>query len=462
MCWAGLLLIAISGPLLADEELKPLKMDSPIQPDSPYSQFVGELLGNAYASLGYRLKLESMPLGRSFIEADEGRLDGLRDRGQSIGGVYPNLIQVPFPLYDFNLVLLADRRRCGLCELGDLNSLVTLRGFQFQEDYFNRQPVHPQILKLGDTNAVLDMLRLKRVDAAVMTELIVPASFYQSSAHWIQYPLDNASIFHYLHAKHASLARKLASKLEEMELTGEVWRLRQKYGIPPIHIAPSLGPSSKVSAISRNWQGYTDTPQSTYWRMLAEVFADQAVELETRQSNWKRAKQEFVEGRFDMLVGAYAYEVPADALRSNVHIDYEYPVVAVAADASRLTAMLDGGKPGKACHVLGYEFASWLPANLEIYEASTLLDCVKLLQSQRVDLLVDFSYNLSDEEKAIYVQREIKEALPLFVVFQNTSRGHLLRKIFEQSFRHLVASGAAAGYFPDQASYQQARLTKSP
>lgn len=462
MRWAWSLLLVLSCPVLIAEELKTLKMDSPIQPDSPYSLFVGELLGTAYASLGYRLELESMPLGRSFIEADEGRLDGLRDRGQSIANAYPHLIQVPFPLYDFNLVLLADRRRCGLCELSDMNSLVTLRGFQFQEDYFSALAVHPPLIKLGDTKAVLDMLTLKRVDAAVLTELIVPPSFYQSSDHWIQYPLDSASIFHYLHAKHTTLARKLASKLEEMELTGEVWQLRQKYGIPPIHVAPSLGPAGKISAISGSWQGYTDTPQATYWRMLRRAFAEQRVEVETQPSNWKRAKQAFAEGRFDMLIGAYAFEIPPGALLSDVHIDYEYPVVAVGTDAQSLALMLDRGEPGKACHVLGYEFVKWLPVNIEIYETSTVENCLKLLQNQRVDMLVDFSYNLTDEELTGFAQREIKEALPLFVAFQNSNRGHLLKKIFEQGFRDLVASGEVADYFPDQFSYRQARLTKSP
>ncbi|WP_102794205.1 hypothetical protein [Bowmanella denitrificans] len=452
--------VALCKPLFAEDALIPLRMDSPIQPDSPYSLFVGELLGNAYASLGYRLDLQNMPLGRSFLEAEEGRLDGLRDRGQTIAKAYPNLLQVPFPLYDFNLVLLADRRRCGLCALSDVDTLVTLRGFQFQQDYFSRQPSTHQIIKLGDTESVLDMLTLKRVEAAVLTELIVPPGFYRSSPHWIQYPLDSATIYHYLHHKHADLAVKLANKLQEMELTGEVWQLRQKYHIPPLQTDLRAELGSRISAVSANWRGFTDTPEGTYWRILLSALAQSGLQVQIRQSNWKRAKQEFAEGRADILVGAYDFEVPDNGLRSNVHIDYEFPVMAIAHSDDALDRYISGGQAGKACYVLGYEFANWLPGNIEVYEASSMPDCLKLLQNQRVDLLVDYSYNLKDEEKQHLVMREIKEALPLFVVFQNTSRGHLLRKTFEKGFRQLVASGEVAGYFADQAGYRQARLVK--
>ncbi|MDF2178527.1 hypothetical protein P2G88_09700 [Aliiglaciecola sp. CAU 1673] len=443
----------------AQEPHKPLiTLDGNEISGTPHSQYVEALLTQAYDKVGYRVRFEPMPLARSFLEANDGVLDGLRARMQGVEKTYPNLVPVPYPLFEFRTLLIADRRRCGICDLSQLSHLVTLRGALSQQAYFSGMSSTPEIREVTHPNTALDMLAAQRTQAAVLPEPLIPPAFYRQSAHWITYPLDTALDFHYLHKRHQAFAQKLGKVLQEMDDKGEIGQLRQEFGIVPPFEQLRRQSIGSVNAVSSEWEDYTDTADGTYWQILKASLKDKGIKVKHAVTNWKRAKADFMAGKYDMLVGAYEFEIPGEKLLSNLHIDYEQPVIAIGADKANLHALLAGQINGNACHVLGYEFAQWLPKNINIYESSNLRDCFNLLSKGRLDMVVDYDFNLSDAAKTKYQTVEVRESLPVFVVFHSDQRGRLLHHYFEQGFRTLIMNGEAAALFPGPNSYETALL----
>lgn len=446
--------------VMATASQKPLlRFDGQNIAGSPYGLFVEELLNRAYDRQGYRIEYLPLPLARSFREANEGRLDGLRARIEGIESEYPYLVKVDYPLFDFTVELIGDRRQCGLCDLSQLDNLVTLRGFEAQQRLFASLGLDMAVRAVSDSQQALDMLSARRVPAVVLSGGMLPKGFIQGSVHWIRHTLAILPDYHYLHQSHAALAEQIGAELHAMESSGEIALLRTKHGIPAsVSTQPASVQVGPVSAVSSDWQGYTDTEQGVYWKILRSAFASSGLQVTSDLSNWKRAKAEFAEGRYDILVGAYDYEVPVGGLRSDVHIDYELPVLAIGHDRQRMQRQIKGHDVARGCHVLGYDFSRLLGENIEMYEVSQLDDCMKMLSNGRLDMVFDYLYNLTEEERQSLSVLEISDEQPLFLVFQDTVRGRHLKRLFEQAFREQVVSGRVAGFFPDAESYSTARL----
>lgn len=425
---------------------------------TPAAMFVQELLENAYSNIGYQVTYREVPLARSFVEANSGRLDGLRARIGTVADKYENLVKVPFNLLDFRLVLLADRRVCGVCNLKQLKHVVVPRGMKAFEDFHSGHEDHLVITEVTDIEQALSMLSEGKTQAIILPDISLPADYLSSRQHWIKQTLAVMPDYHYLNKKHQAVVPMVLAELEKMQSSGEISALRKKYNVPeviPEFAEQNLGTVTGIAAV---WFGFTDTADATYWKILSTIFNSTNSKFSHNVTNWKKAKQKFYDGEIDLLVGAYQFEVGDNMLRSEVHIDYEVPVHAYGKDEAKLKAQLAGEEPATVCYPLGYDFNQWLPDTIMNYEVPTFFDCERLFVAGKVDILMNYSLDLLPEITEVYPNVEVEEGKPLFVAFQDNERGRRLKHVFEKGFMSLIESGVLASYYPDKENFDRAKI----
>lgn len=423
--------------------------------------FVQEVLETAYQQIDYKITYLTLPLARSFVEANEGRIDGLRFRVGNTAEKYPNLIAVPHPLLEFKVVLIADRRKCGMCDLQQMHKVATIRGLKAVEDEISSKPfidMNLQITEYTNLEQAMVLLKAQKIDGLIMTDIDLPVDLFKNSPYLIKQILSTRTDYHYLHNSHAEVVKRLSVVLKQMEDAGQIGLLRDKYGITKPTEDPMITEFGKVSAISGSWVGFTDSNDGSYWRLLKDIYQGSNTSFTHKVGNWKRAKAKFARGELDMLVGAYAHETDETMLLSDLHIDYETSVYALGSDKDKLSKLLNGDMPGTACYVIGYDFNQFLPSTISIHETENPTDCERLLQAGRVDLLVGYDMDMSEQIKLDYASQLILEAQPLFVVFHNNDRGKLLHNVFEKKFRQILKDGKLGDYYTNPADQISAHL----
>ena len=446
----------------ASGEQKSLLIDGPGQSNS--ALFVQEVLEVAYQQLGYDVEYLRLPLARSFVEANEGRLDGLRFRVDSTEEKYSNLIAVPFPLLEFDVVLIADRRKCGMCKLEHLQNIATVRGLKAVEDIIASErfkALKLNVRKYTNVQQAMVLLHAQKIDGVMMTDIDFPDELSKNKHYLIKQSLSRRTDYHYLNKKHLDLVQPLFAVLMNMQETGKIPSLRAKYGIDNIKqdaMAYTLG---QISAISDSWEGVTESDDGAYWQLLKDIYQE-GNSFTHQVSNWKRAKAKFKNGDVDILVGAYAHEVDETMLLSDLHIDYEASVHAISADQDKLNKLLTGEMPGTVCYVIGYDFNRFIPTSIGVHEAPTSEDCERLLKACRVDMIIGYELYMSEEVRSTYFQKLVLDAQPLFVVFHNTEKGKLIRDIFEKNFRQLLNEGKLADYYKLSADQVRSNLIIQP
>lgn len=451
----------VTGVSAKPESGRVLELDG--SDPTPSTQYIETILEEAYAQIGYTLTYRQLPLGRSFVEVDKGRLDGLRARVDGATEKYPNLVKVPFEIFDFRLVLLADRRVCGICDVSSLASIATTRGMMAFEGYFSSHQVNAHIIRMTTADQALELLTAGKVEAVILPEPMVPESFYQRNHHWMQRTLAVLPDFHYLNKQHVHLVPRLVDALNHLKQSGRITELQEMYNISPAERDFAEAELGRVDLVSGNWRGMTDSADARYWKILRRVFADEVasdhnVTLSTSPMAWLQARQAFEAGKADILVGAQANEISGDYLRSDLHIDYDAPVFAFGFDRLRIETMLNGDTAGKACMEAGYGFEQWLPDNVDVRSGSNQQQCRTLLADGAVDMVITYSVDWPEDAFESWVNVQFLEPRPLFLAFHKSAKGRKLKHIFETEFERLIQSDQIANYFDSSENLADANL----
>ncbi|WJG08915.1 hypothetical protein [Aliiglaciecola sp. LCG003] len=453
--WLGLLASA-SGQHKTIELPTTLILDGPSE--TPEALYVQRVLETAYAQIGYTVTYGNVPLARSYIEANAGRLDGLRARVDGAVENYSNLMKVPFEILNFEMVLIANRSKCGACSLSNIGKVAVARGFKAFEDYRQSQRFPIDVLYLTTPEQAFNLLISGKVNGVIMSTTNLPKAYDSLDQNWIKTTLSTLPDFHYLHKKRRTLIPQLLGVLKQMDASGQLLQLQQKYQVNSPSLQRETPEFGTIGLVTDSWGGYTDTPESTYIKAVRQVYSTTAQGVTTKRVNWKRAKQLFYDQKADILVGAYAFEEGENGRRSDIHIDYEYPVIAFAKQPQRLAKLLAGDGTGTACYLLGYGLDSVLPDNIISYEVGQPADCLRLLENDRIDMILNYEVDLPAQLVQQYAKQQVLDAQPLFVVFHNTPRGQALKSVFETGFRKLINSGQLRTYFPSNNEYDNANF----
>lgn len=219
----GLFFGFLASDLLASEK-KTLLIDGPAE--RPAAMYMQNVLEMAYSELGYQLSYSSVPLARSYIEADHGKLDGLRGRVEDIEFDFPNLIQLPVPLLSFDLILVIDEKQCTGCDLKDLNNVGSVRGFRALDNFLENTALPFEIVRFTSQSQTIEMLISGKIQGAIVAEAMLTDASIENIDHWRTFPLTKVDIYHYLHKKNQGLVAPLTDILNQMDKNGELAKLK--------------------------------------------------------------------------------------------------------------------------------------------------------------------------------------------------------------------------------------------
>lgn len=221
-----------------------------------------------------------------------------------------------------------------------------------------------------------------------------------------------------------------------------MWLVRFLMCFALIQIAFTCSAES-VKVASAHWREFSEPGgQGIYLNLIERSFDKHLLEFDV--GSFARAKRLFKNHKADILVGVYKDDdtLPRDILYPKYHLDHEFPVVAIYKPR---TTKLRHSEDFKSLTVGWYEeyaYDRFVPTHGQTYRFADIRKALDLLESGKVDVVVDHIYNLDERQLKIFETVELQGRMPIWVVFQNTEKGKRLKAHFETSFEQLYKSQA--------------------
>ncbi len=209
--------------------------------NSPAAQYSQALINEAYTRLGIKADFIDVPFGRSLVESNKGVLDGEIARVLRVTEHYPNLLTVPYILFDTEVYLYINQQQCPKCTLDTVQSLAFVRGSLIIEDILKQLPASRRVISSGTIESTKTLFFSGKVDAVIFAayRLSSTAEFAVAEHHLMSLP-----DYHLLHRSHQALLQPLAEMFLQLESEGFTQRLRLQYGVtaPRRQLQPGQGP----------------------------------------------------------------------------------------------------------------------------------------------------------------------------------------------------------------------------
>lgn len=210
----------VSRQLVAQEKMTFATFADPAVPNIIIAERVMTM---AYHKLGIKMAVAYLPGGRGLHKANQGQLDGELFHVKGIGRDYPNLRQVPVPIFTSELVVLA---RAVKFEVDGWESLKPyrigiVRGFKLVKDH----TADMEVEEVNSQDQMVQKVCLGRNDVAVDTRLSLLYALHKLNLPnlvILEPPLVSFRSYHYLHRKHQSLVSKLARVMQQMTDDGVI------------------------------------------------------------------------------------------------------------------------------------------------------------------------------------------------------------------------------------------------
>jgi polar amino acid transport system substrate-binding protein len=209
--------------------------------------------------------------------------------------------------------------------------------------------------------------------------------------------------------------------------------------------APASGSAlpGDVRLVSEHWIGYTETDGTGLgWDLMREIFEPAGVKVAQRIEPYTRAVGLVQRGEADAWVGAYKDEV-AGTLYSTWH--YDTDEIYTLGLASKPIPTLQSLGKYRLAWVRGYEYQHYLPNVMHFNEVARRDHILPMLEYGRADLYIDakpeIDFILAQSKEPQRYRLTYLTAIPLYLSFGDTPRGHALRDLFDARMSKLVASG---------------------
>ena len=194
---------------------------------SDQTGFIDDVAEEAFRRIGYELQTVRLPAERGLKNSNRGIIDGELVRVAGLDKVYPNLIQVPEKIMDWEFVAFSYESTSLVGDWNDLSGKAVshINGWKILEKNI---PSTAEITKTGNANSLFNLLRKKRTDYAIyerwggrylLRKMLMPEVRVCKS------PLATKEMFIYLHKKHKDIVVKLAEALLVMKKDGSYEKL---------------------------------------------------------------------------------------------------------------------------------------------------------------------------------------------------------------------------------------------
>ncbi|WP_157729857.1 substrate-binding periplasmic protein [Bacterioplanes sanyensis] len=217
-----------------------------------------------------------------------------------------------------------------------------------------------------------------------------------------------------------------------------------------------LAGAQTLTVVSDNWEGYTNKDGSgLYWEIVQAAFDGTGIEPEFTTMPWKRAEATVRNGDADAIVGVY-YEPDVAGYRyPNWHISIEDPVVLYAKSSTSIpTPVAPQSLMGlKLAWIRGYGFNDTVLSGVDMkfQEVTQLGQGVQLVNSGRVDALLDYEVSIKQEAQKLGLPVsgtfQIVPVAPgnkLYIAFHNRPDADNWVELFDQRMHALSSNGKIA------------------
>jgi len=197
------------------------------------------ILGLAFKRLGYQLQLLSLPGKRSLRLANQGEVDGVAFRVQTLSQKsYPNLVIVEESLFAIEQVVFSrnDIQVDGWSSMQNY-SIAYERGTQFIEQH---ETSFKRVIPVNSTEQALLLVLFERADLTITSRqtglqiLNDQKDTFAGKVKVIEPAVVNIKLFPFLHKKYQDLVPLLRNELTAMKNNGEfVLLLDVNQPIPP-------------------------------------------------------------------------------------------------------------------------------------------------------------------------------------------------------------------------------------
>jgi hypothetical protein len=426
-----------------------------LPPNNANMQYVKELLTQAYALIGYKISWVDISSAQELALVSKAKLASALARHPVIEQEFPELIKIPFKLFDFKLLKVSDRRRCGYCLDEDINSIIYAKGSRISAHYAQSLRATMDKLAIDNPQKLNQMILKRRVDSVLIMDFQLN-NIITEDHHLIVETLAHEHEYHYLSPSYKYLKKPLINAFEQLTKIGSVASLQEKYKIKLPNKLKQL--PEKITFISGLWLEYTNADGSgVYWNIIDSLFGDDFT-ITKNTSIWARAKRAFEQNQADILVGAYRDEKLSDVVYSSFHIDYEYPLYAFARNEDVLSRFKAQDKSLSVCLNSGsylLEHIEFIPRENVI--ESSLAQCNSLINKGKVDVVIEYDYNLNQHTQAL-PKTVLIENSPLFLVFHDSPKGRALKSYFDENIAKLARDNVLQKIFPNEITYKQAHI----
>lgn len=205
--------------------------------------------------------------------------------------------------------------------------------------------------------------------------------------------------------------------------------------------------SRDVTVLASKWQHYTNEDETgIYFDLLRLIYHESDLRIEI--TDYHRCLNLFKQEKADILIGVYQSDLPK-AHYAQWPLDKDAPIFAFVHKESPYNNLASLTNKTVAWQK-GYGFDQFFNTIQNPYLVSNLETGFRLLQGKRIDAFFDYQLNYRPKEHTDVSFFKVHDAATLYLAFQNTKRGRLLAKIYDQRMPVLRQNGVLASLFADR------------
>jgi polar amino acid transport system substrate-binding protein len=195
--------------------------------------FMDKVAKEAFRRIGITLKTVQLPAERGLINANKGIEDGEMSRIAGLQETYPNLIQVPEKIMDWEFVVFSKQAIALDAGWDSLKNYTVayMNGWKILE----RHVPESHSLKVSTPEQLFTMLKKNRTDLIIYERwggLLYAKRFGLDNVITINPPLAVRAMFIYLNKRHKALVPKLAAAIKQLKNDGTYQRFYSDLLVP--------------------------------------------------------------------------------------------------------------------------------------------------------------------------------------------------------------------------------------